>query len=460
MALPPITYRITKGAPLTHQEGDDNIRNLDERVSAAVVTVATIAPVAGNVPTAALRTALTVPSAPSDIGAATAAQGALAATAVQPAALAAGLDGKVDKEAGYGLSQTNFTQAEKDKLAGLEGSHYRGTFVTFSALESGVASPVAGDYADVDGGVGADVLRYIWDDTDGEWVAQSGSASPITAAEVKSLYESNPDTNAFSDAEKTKLSGVAVGATANATNAELRDRATHTGTQLASTISNFSEAARDTILDGLLVVPGSPVVSTDTILAALGKLQGQINASEGGMWALRAIGEPFPIWDHIAGVPTPPTDNEAYRYIKLTASDSYNAGVLISESVSGSAPLVQATAVVSLAGSPMDGQTVRLINTERRLLRPGQSGAVEADAFQGHAVPMYVSGGNNVNPAVANNADGETVSGATISGVTTNQTRPQIISKDLRSDGTNGTPRTANETRPKNIGATYYMRIR
>lgn len=28
------------------------------------------------------------------------------------------------------------------------------------------------------------------------------------------------------------------------------------------------------------------------------------------------------------------------------------------------------------------------------------------------------------------------------------------------SDGSNGTPRTANETRPKNIGATYYMRIR
>lgn len=37
----------------------------------------------------------------------------------------------------------------------------------------------------------------------------------LTPAEVKSEYESNPDTNAFTDAEKTKLAGIEAGATAD-----------------------------------------------------------------------------------------------------------------------------------------------------------------------------------------------------------------------------------------------------
>jgi hypothetical protein len=41
---------------------------------------------------------------------------------------------------------------------------------------------------------------------------------------------------------KTKLDGISAGATANATDAQLRDRATHTGFQTASTISDFATA--------------------------------------------------------------------------------------------------------------------------------------------------------------------------------------------------------------------------
>ena len=43
-------------------------------------------------------------------------------------------------------------------------------------------------------------------------------------------------------AAKAKLDGIASGATANATDAQLRDRATHTGTQTADTISDFATA--------------------------------------------------------------------------------------------------------------------------------------------------------------------------------------------------------------------------
>lgn len=50
----------------------------------------------------------------------------------------------------------------------------------------------------------------------------------------------------MSGADKTKLNGIATGATANATDAALRDRATHTGTQLAATISDFATAVAAT----------------------------------------------------------------------------------------------------------------------------------------------------------------------------------------------------------------------
>jgi hypothetical protein len=63
-----------------------------------------------------------------------------------------------------------------------------------------------------------------------------GGASGLNHA-VKLRYEANANTNAYTDAEKTKLAGIATAATANATDAQLRDRATHTGTQAASTIT-------------------------------------------------------------------------------------------------------------------------------------------------------------------------------------------------------------------------------
>jgi len=58
----------------------------------------------------------------------------------------------------------------------------------------------------------------------------------------------------ITSAERTKLAGVATGATANATDAQLRDRSLHTGTQSAATIGDFSSAAL-AVISGLLV-PG------------------------------------------------------------------------------------------------------------------------------------------------------------------------------------------------------------
>lgn len=211
-----------------------------------------------------------------DIGAATAAQGAKADTAVQPAALASALDSKVDVDGAKVLSDENYTSAEKAKLAGLEAAHFKGLHASLAALQAAHPSAAAGDYADVDSGVGADVARYIWDTSDSAWIIQSGASGGMTAAQIKTAYESNPDTNVFSDTEQAKLAAIASGATANATDAELRDRSTHTGSQAASTISDFAATVRATVLTGLSLASGAAITAADSALAALGKLQKQI----------------------------------------------------------------------------------------------------------------------------------------------------------------------------------------
>lgn len=72
------------------------------------------------------------------------------------------------------------------------------------------------------------------------------------AADLRIASASAEDLNDITDAgsgeiitsaERTKLTGIATGATANDTDANLKNRANHTGTQLASTISDFSTQA-------------------------------------------------------------------------------------------------------------------------------------------------------------------------------------------------------------------------
>ncbi|MDH0337655.1 hypothetical protein [Metapseudomonas otitidis] len=72
---------------------------------------------------------------------------------------------------------------------------------------------------------------------------------------------------------KTKLDGIAANATANATDAQLRDRSSHTGTQLAATISDLPAAVRSVTLAGL-ASSSAAITSSDTVLSALGKAMG------------------------------------------------------------------------------------------------------------------------------------------------------------------------------------------
>jgi hypothetical protein len=79
-------------------------------------------------------------------------------------------------------------------------------------------------------------------------------------------------------ADKTKLDGIATGATANSADATLLARANHTGTQLAATISDFASGVIAQVLTGLSTATATAVAATDSILVAIGKLQAQVSA--------------------------------------------------------------------------------------------------------------------------------------------------------------------------------------
>ncbi|OWT62025.1 hypothetical protein CEY11_09475 [Candidimonas nitroreducens] len=197
-------------------------------------------------------------------------------------------------------------------------------------------------------------------------------------------------------------------------------------------------------------------------------------------WLGKAVGEVFPLMTYLTGVTEPPTTSSLFRFIKLTASDSYNAGVLTSESVSGSDPTITATAVVSLTGSPLNGRTVHLLNTERYFLRPGTSGVGENSANLSHShTGGAVSAGNHAHTGTTDSAGnhshtipntniGQAGGGSLILGSTdvsyTGNAGAHTHTFTTGAAGTHThditiTSSGGSESRPRYIGATYYMRI-
>ncbi|QRQ99720.1 hypothetical protein [Dyadobacter sandarakinus] len=68
------------------------------------------------------------------------------------------------------------------------------------------------------------------------------------------------------------------------------DRANHTGTQLAATISDLSSAVKAITLSGLSTGTFTPVTASDNFISAIGKLQGQITNGAGSSSASGTIG--------------------------------------------------------------------------------------------------------------------------------------------------------------------------
>lgn len=175
-------------------------------------------------------------------------------------------------------------------------------------------------------------------------------------------------------------------------------------------------------------------------------------------WSFQPLGTLIAANMGVGGFVPPPKDNEAYRYIVLTAGQiaagGYNEGCLDSELVDGTAPTINATARIILPGSPFLNQSLRLINTERRFLRAGSPGLLQDSQFGSHSHPYSDPG--HVHPGVQNSTQS--------TGRSTNTDQPPAVFSYGNSGVgyTNITIRESggDETRSRNIGVDYYMRIK
>lgn len=203
----------------------------------------------------------------------------------------------------------------------------------------------------------------------------------------------------------------------------------------------------------------------------LGPLLEQAVEQAAAPWLGKAVGEVFFIQEHLIGTAVPPTTDSRFRFIKLTAGDGYNSGALTGESVSGSAPYVHATAVVSNSGSPMSGQTVRLINTERRAIRAGLPGVVEDGQIESHNHPVSDPGHihplndpGHIHATLAPSGAVGVAPGGNVYSITPTYVESLSnvtgISLAMAATGITTIAAGGNETRMRNIGVNAYMRIR
>jgi hypothetical protein len=175
----------------------------------------------------------------------------------------------------------------------------------------------------------------------------------------------------------------------------------------------------------------------------------------------KQIGEVFPVLDHITGAVLPDNSNSV-KFVKLTSgltgSGQFNEGLIESEIVTGSAPLVVATANI-LVG-PMAGETINLLNTEGRYIKPGSSsGSTNNDQMQqitGGAVAPSVGGVKMRQTVVGSGA----ISISALQQSLTDAGGSYFGTYDLTFDSANSPDaRTGTYTDVKNVQATYYMRI-
>lgn len=177
------------------------------------------------------------------------------------------LDGKSASSHSHSDATTSvagfMTAADKTKLDGIEDGATADQ--TAAEIEAAYNSQVAAvSQADAEAGTSTTVVRWTparikqailaltppggtttWGGIIGDLADQEDLQEALDAKAGTGHSHGNATTSAagfMTAADKTKLDGIATGATANATNAQLRDRATHTGEQAISTVTGLQDA--------------------------------------------------------------------------------------------------------------------------------------------------------------------------------------------------------------------------
>ncbi len=278
--------------------------------------------------------------------------------------------------------------------------------------------------------------------------ALTNSQTALTRANAATATANGVDakaTQALTNSQTALSTANAASATANGVDSKAQQALDNSATAVSA-----AAAAREDVQDLSVRVESaeSAVAATQSAVgevssALLAETQARISER---VWANQPVGVPFPMWDHL--VSPPPMDSELFRFVKLTASDAYNSGVLVDETITGTAPLVVAQATVDDPGSPLNGAVIHLLNTERRFLRAGAPGEVEMDALQ-----------NITGRVGSHNATAATGAFAVVQN-TALWGGQQSGSLTTVSFDASRVVRTGDETRPKNVSATYYMRIK
>lgn len=229
-------------------------------------------------------------------------------------------------------------------------------------------------------------------------------------------------------------------------------------------IAVFDGATGKVIKDAGFEPIKGPNTSVDGSIAVFDGATGKMIKDSGfvsGDYNFVPIGVPIPVWDHLS-IDIPPNSGSGAIFIKLTAGESgeggYNYGLLTGETVSGSAPLVEAIAIVDLLDSPLYGQAVHLINTEEAFLRARTtSGELQMDQMQ------RITG--KLKNIRSNYFDSEGMvsieSGIRGEGTGDTATSPKnIVFDSANSPNARVSSTTSGETRSKNVSATWYLRIR
>ena len=136
-------------------------------------------------------------------------------------------------------------------------------YALISALGTAAATD-SSDYATAAQGEKADTALQSSDigTTTGTVAAGDDARLLAVADKVDKVTGKGLSTEDYSTAEKSKLAGIATGATANATDAQLRDRTTHTGAQAISTVTGL-QGALDALVPAATKGAANGVASLD-----------------------------------------------------------------------------------------------------------------------------------------------------------------------------------------------------
>lgn len=291
-------------------------------------------------------------------------------TFAQAMATAADLNGKVDKVTGKVLSSNDFTNDQVAKLAGIaeqatknatdaqlrdRATHTGAQAIsTVTGLQTALdaKAPTANPTftGTVSGVTKAHVGLGNVDNTSDANKPVSTAQQAALEGKVSVVAGKQLSTEDYTTAEKTKLAGIATGATANDTDANLKNRANHTGTQAISTVSGLQTA-----LDGKQLAtvfsttaPASPVYGQEWVDTTdedgLIRYTWTPNGSGGGNWVNI---------DSDTGIEEAPADGKTYgrknaAWSEITAGGQEVGDILFTARTPPSPPYLLANGAVYL----------------------------------------------------------------------------------------------------------------